>query len=120
MEDLFKALNVFTYGLAIIGSLLALFWIYNSTIKERRGVLRRAGKTADPALKRIVNQGVLIQRFGFSAAAFATGVAILWFARGYYQKYHVNVAAAYLVLAGVLIGLGIIGALLSYLFRPKE
>ena len=120
MEALFRALDVFTYAAAVIGCILAVLWIYNSTIKERRGVLRRAGRTSDPALKRIVNQGVFLQRVGFSAAAFATGVAILWFARGYYQKYHVNIASGYLVLAGVLMGLGIIGALLSYLFRHKE
>jgi len=120
VEALFEALDIFTYGAAIIGGLLAVLWIYNSTIKERRSILRRAGKTRDPALRRLVDQGIFLQRVSFSAAAFATGVGILWFARGYHHKYNVNIASAYVVLGGVLIGLGILGALLSYLFRHKE
>jgi len=113
-------LDVFTYGAAIVGGLLAVLWIYNSTIKERRGILRRARKIRDPALERLVNQGAFLQRLGFSAAAVATGIAILWFARGYHNKYHVNISSAYLILAGVLITLGTIGALVSYIFRRKE
>jgi len=120
VEALFEALDLFIYGAAVIGGLLAILWIYNSTIKERRGILRRAGKAGDPALRRLLKQGILLQRLGFSAAAAATGMAILWFARGYYQKYDVNIAPAYIVLAMVLIALGTAGALLSYLFRDKE
>lgn len=116
---MFRALDVFTYAAAVIGCILAVLWIYNSTIKERRGVLKRARGTGDPALKRVVNQGVFLQRVGFSAAAFVTGVAILGFASLYYQKYHVDIASGYLVLAGVLMALGTIGAVLSYLFRHK-
>lgn len=120
MEALFQALDVFTYGAAIIGGLLAILWIYNSTIKEQRGILRRARRTRDPAVERLVNQGAFLQRLGFSVAAVATGIAILWFARGYYNKYHVNVSSAYIVLAAVLITLGIIGLLVSYKFRREE
>jgi hypothetical protein len=120
MEALFEALDVFTYGVAIIGGLLAVLWIYNSTIKERRGVLRRARRIRDPALARQINQGTFLQRLGFGAAAVATGIAILWFARGYYNKYNVHISPAYVVVAFVLIALGALGVLLSYIFRPKE
>ncbi len=120
MEALFEALDVFTYGAAIVGGLLAVLWIYNSTIKERRGILRRARRVRDPALERYVNQGALLQRLGFSIAAVVTGIAILWFARGYYNKYHVNISSAYVILAGVLITLGTLSALGSYIFRRKE
>ncbi len=117
---MFEALDLFIYGAAVVGGLLAILWIYNSTIRERRGILRRASKAGDPALGRFVKKGILLQRLGFSAAAVATGIAILWFARGYYQKYDVNVAPAYIVLAIALVALGSAGALLSYLFRDKE
>jgi hypothetical protein len=120
MEALFEALDVFTYGVAIIGGILAVLWIYNSTIKERRGVLRRARSIRDPALARQIHRGVFLQRLGFGAAAATTGIAILWFARAYYNKYHVNISPAYVVVAVVLIALGALGVLLSYLFRPKE
>jgi hypothetical protein len=120
MEELFEALDYFTYGIAIVGGLLAILWIYNSTIKERRGVERRAARVRNPAFERLVTKGALLQRLGFSAAAVATGVAILWFARGYYNKYHVNVATAYFYVAAVLIGLGTIGVILCMLFRNKE
>lgn len=120
MEALFDALDVFTYGAAIIGGLLAVLWIYNSTIKERRGILRRARKVRDPALVRLVNQGAFLQRLGFSVAAVVTGIGILWFARGYYNKYHVNISAAYVIVAGVLITLGTVGALVLYISRRKE
>lgn len=120
MEALFDALDVFTYGAAIIGGLLAVLWIYNSTIKERRGILRRARRVRDPALERLINQGAFLQRLGFSVAAVVTGIGILWFARGYHNKYHVDISSAYVILAGVLITLGTIGALVSYIFRRKE
>ncbi len=120
MAALFEALDVFTYGAAIIGGLLAILWIYNSTIKERRGVLRRARRIRDPALARQINQGAFLQRLGFSAAAVATGIATLWFARGYYNKYQVHIAPSYIVVAFALIALGALGFLLSYIFRPKE
>ncbi|HUU57559.1 MAG TPA: hypothetical protein VMW93_09465 [bacterium] len=120
MENLFDVLDIFTYGVAILGGLLAILWIYNSTIKERRGILRRARRTHDRALKRTVNTGILLQRLGFSAAAVATGIAILWFGRGYYGKYHVHIASAYFVVAVVLIAAGALAGLLFYLFREKE
>ena len=120
MESLFDVLDIFTYGAAIIGGLLAILWIYNSTIKERRGVLRRAGGVRDPAFERVVKQGAFLQRLGFSVAAVATGLAILLFARGYYNKYHVDISPAYIVLAVVLITLGALGALASFIFRRKE
>jgi hypothetical protein len=120
MEALFQVLDIFTYGAAIIGGLLAILWIYNSTIKERRGILRRARRIRDPAVERLVNQGAFLQRLCFSAAAAATGIAILWFARGYYDKYHVNISSAYIVLAAVLITLGTTGFLVSYIIRRKE
>jgi hypothetical protein len=120
MGALFDSLDVFTYGAAIIGGLLAVLWIYNSTIKERRGILRRARSVRDPALERLINQGAFLQRLGFSVAAVVTGIGILWFARGYHNKYHVDISSAYVILAGVLITLGTIGALVSYIFRRKE
>jgi hypothetical protein len=120
VEALFEALDLFIYAAAVVGGLLAILWIYNSTIKERRGILRRASKAGDPALGRFVKKGILLQRLGFSAAAVATGIVILLFARGYYQKYDVNIAPAYIVLAMALVALGSAGALLSYLFRDKE
>jgi hypothetical protein len=121
MENLFDVLDIFTYGVAIIGGLLAILYIYNSTIKERRGILRKArGARRDPVLERRVNTGVLLQRLGFSAAAVATGVAILWFGRGYYEKYHVHISSAYYVVAAVLIAAGALAALLFYIFREKE
>lgn len=120
MENLFDVLDIFTYGVAILGGLLAILWIYNSTIKERRGILRRARRTRDRALKRTVNRGILLQRLGFSVAAVATGIAILWFGRGYYGKYHVHIASAYFVVAVVLIAAGALAGLLFYLFREKE
>jgi len=120
MENLFDALDIFTYGVAIIGGLLAILWIYNSTIKERRGILRRARRAHDRALERQVNRGVLLQRFGFSAAAVATGIAILCFGRSYFGKYHVAISSAYYVVAVVLIAVGALAALLFYLFREKE
>lgn len=113
-------MDVFTYGAAIIGGLLAVLWIYNSTIKERRAILRRARRIRDPALERLINQGAFLQRLGFSVAAVVTGIGILWFARGYHNKYHVDISSAYVILAGVLITLGTIGALVSYIFRRKE
>ena len=69
-----------------------------------------------PALLEIV----LLQRLGFSAAAVATGIAILWFGRGYYEKYHVHISSAYYVVAAVLIAAGALAALLFYIFREKE
>jgi len=120
MENLFDVLDIFTYGVAIVGGLLAILYIYNSTIKERRGILRRARRVRDPVLERRVNRGILLQRLGFSAAAFATGLAILWFGRGYYGKYHVHIASAYYVVAAVLIAAGSLAALLFYIFREKE
>jgi hypothetical protein len=119
MENMFDALDIFTYGVAIIGGLLAILWIYNSTIKERRGILRRARKMHDPALARQVNAGILLQRLGFSGAAVATGLAILWFGRGYYGKYHVHIASAYYVVAFALLITGALAAVLSYLLRDK-
>jgi hypothetical protein len=118
-ENLFEALDVFTYAVMVLGGLLAILWIYNSTIKERRGVLRRARRAGNPAVERIVDRGIFFQRLGFGAATAATGLAILWFARGYYDKYHVNIAPAYFVAAAVLVGLGLVGMVLAYLFRPK-
>jgi hypothetical protein len=120
MESLFEVLDIFTYGAAIIGGLLAILWIYNSTIKERRGVLRRARGVRNPAFERLVNQGAFLQRLGFSAAAVVTGLAILLFARGYYNKYNVDISPAYIVLAGVLITLGVLAVLASFIFRRKE
>lgn len=120
MENLFDVLDIFTYGVAIIGGLLAILYIYNSTIKERRGILRRARRVHDPVLERRVNKGILLQRLGFSAAAVATGIAILWFGRGYYEKYHVHISSAYYVVAAVLIAAGALAASLFYIFREKE
>jgi hypothetical protein len=120
MASLFDALSVFTYGVAILGGLLALLWIYNSTVKERRGILRRARRARDRAWERQINLGTLFQRLGFSAAAVATGVAILWFARGYYDKYHVHITRAYIVAAFILITAGTLAGILSYVFRDKE
>ena len=82
--------------------------------------MRRARRIRDPAFERLVNQGAFLQRLAFSAAAVATGIAVLWFARGYYNKYHVNISSAYVILAAVLITSGTIGILVSYIFRLKE
>ena len=120
MGNLFDVLDIFTYGVAIIGGLLAILYIYNSTIKERRGILRRARRAHDPALQRRVNTGILLQRLGFSAAAVVTGIGILWFGRGYYGKYHVHISSAYYILAAALIAAGALAALLFYIFREKE
>ncbi len=118
--ELFNAVDILTYGLAAVGGALAVLWIYNSTVKERREMVRRARRYHNPALSRHLRRGAFYQRLGFCAAAVLTGLAILWFASRYHNRYGVNIASGYFVLAVVLTASGLIGATLSFLWRKKE
>jgi hypothetical protein len=120
VDALFEALDVFSYGVAVVGGALAILWIYNSTLKERRGGLRKKHLQPDPVLARQLKLGVLFQRLGFCAAALTTAAAILWFARAYYGKYGVNVAGGYLLLAFVFAAAGVAGFLLTLIAHNKE
>ncbi len=120
MEQLFGILDALVYGAAVIGGLLAVLWIYNSTVKERRDLIRRAGKSRDPALRRTLTQGLFYHRMSFSVAAAATSLAILWFARAYRARHGADVAPAYIIFAIVLAVGGVAGAALALWGRRKE
>lgn len=120
MEALFQVLDLFTYGAAVFGGLLAVLWIYNSTLKEQRELIRRAGKKGDPTLRDILERGAFVQRLGFCAAAVATAAAVFWFARTYHAKYGVDVSPAYIAAAVILALVGVLGTALILWGRRKE
>ena len=111
---MFRALVVFVYAAAVIGGLTAVYWIYNSTNKERRALLRQKGPGGNPAFARVIRQGILAQRLAFAAAAVATSAGILWFALAYHRKFYAWISPAYLFLAGVLAAAGVGTAVVSW------
>ena len=114
MEALFRALDVFVYAVGIIGGAAAIYWIYNSTNKERRALLRHKGPGGNPAFARVIRQGILVQRLAFAAAAVVTSGGILWFALAYHRKFHALISPAYFVVAGALAAAGVATAVVSW------
>lgn len=120
MEELYGILDVFVVVAAVIGGGVAIFWIYNSTNKERRALLKKVSPGRDPAYARQLRFGIFIQRIAFAAAALVTGAGILAFSFAYAGKRGHHIAPAYLVAAGVFALVGIIIGLLAYTNWRKD
>ncbi len=120
MEALFQTLDYLAVGAAAVGGALAALWIYNSTLKERRELIRRFGKRPDGVVRRELERGAFFHKLTFCAAAAATAGAILWFAYAYRRRYGADIAPAYITCAALLAAVGILTAVVLVMRRRKE
>lgn len=102
-----EGLDYLLLGAAIIGGLLMLLWVYNSTNKERRQILRVNREVDQKQMREILDKGEFWQKIIFALAFAVTGVVILVFALVYYIRFDMSVAALYYYAAGAFILLGI-------------
>jgi hypothetical protein len=120
MEDLYKALDAFVIVAAAVGGAFAIYWIYNSTNKERRALTKKVSPARDPAYARQLRQGIFFQRVAFAAASLVTGAGITAFSFAYAAKRGHHIAPAYLAAAAVFALVGIVVGLLAFINWRKE
>ncbi len=102
-----EGLDYLLLGAAIIGGLLMLLWVYNSTNKERRQMLRANRQVDQKQMREILDRGEFWQKIIFALAFAVTGVGILVFALIYYVRFGMSIASLYYFAAGAFILLGI-------------
>ena len=120
MEELYKALDAFVLVAAAVGGGFAIYWIYNSTNKERRALTKRVSPGRDPAYARQLRLGIFVQRLAFAAASVVTGAGITVFSFAYAAKRGHHIAPAYLAAAALFALTGITVGMLSYLNWRKD
>ena len=102
-----EGLDYLLLGAAIIGGLLMLMWVYNSTNKERRQLLRANREVDQKRMREILDRGEFWQKIIFALAFAVTGVVILVFALVYYIQFNMSIAVLYYYAAGAFILLGL-------------
>ncbi len=102
-----EGLDYLLLGAALVGGLLMLLWVYNSTNKERRQMLRTNREVDQKQIREILERGEFWQKIIFALAFAVTGVIILVFALVYYVRFDVSIAALYYYAAAAFILLGI-------------
>ncbi|MCP4231122.1 MAG: hypothetical protein GY771_13365 [bacterium] len=100
-------LDYLLLGAALIGGILMILWVYNSTGKERRQMLRANREVNQKTIRNILERGEFWQKIIFALAFAVTGVIILVFALVYYVRFEVAVNALYFYAATAFILLGI-------------
>ena len=101
-----EGLDYLLLGAAIVGGLLMLLWVYNSTYKERRQIQRANREVDQKQIRDIIEKGEFWQKIIFALAFAVTGVIILVFALIYYIRFHISIAALYYYAAGAFVLLG--------------
>lgn len=119
MLDIFSFLNYITFAAAVIGGFLAVLWIYNSTLKERREIMRRHARLDGRYVARALERTALWQRLCFSVAALGTAAAIFTFAWVYRRRHGVDISPAYFGLASAL-GLAGVAGIVAFAWRRKK
>jgi len=99
-------LDYLLLGAALIGGLLMVLWVYNSTNKERRQMLRANRGIDQKDIREILDKGEFWQKIIFAIAFAVTGIVILIFALVYYIENQVSIAGLYYYAAGAFIFLG--------------
>lgn len=103
-----EGLDYLLMGVAIIGGLLMILWVYNSTNKERRRILHANRDIENQKeIRKILDKGEFWQKIIFALAFVGTGIVILVFALLYYNRYEISINTLYYYSAGAFILLGI-------------
>lgn len=116
---MFDATNIAFAVIAVVGAVLCILWVYNSTNKERLQFLRRARAFRSRAMMDELERGARYQRIAFASAFIGTGSLIFAFEYFYWRKYGVPIASGYNYAAGALIALGALTLVISLLTRNK-
>jgi hypothetical protein len=100
-------LDYLLLGAALIGGILMILWVYNSTGKERRQMLRANREMDKKQMHDLLDRGEFWQKIIFALAFAVTGIIILVFALVYYVRFEIAVNALYFYAAAAFILLGI-------------
>jgi uncharacterized membrane protein YedE/YeeE len=116
---MFQVFDVIFAVAAIVGAVLCVLWVYNSTNKERTRFIRRTKAFRNRGLIEELERGARYQRIAFASAFVGTGVVILVFEYFYWREYGVGIAAGYNYAAAALIFLGAVALLVAFIRRNR-